>query len=968
MKPKYPKALHAVTLCLSLAIHAHAASDSWKANVSGNWNDSANWTGGEIPGSTATNNSADIATFGFTLATSGKTVTVDANRNIGGISFTNTSAFGYTLSGGNLKLSNGGVIQLTGNTGAHTETIDSAIEIQGDGGTATFTSSSTLATRLLKIGDVSGVSTGSNVTTLTLNGTQSPSGVLENAVSGIVSNGSGGGKLAIVKDGAGAWTLSNTGNTFSGGVEVKAGLLRATSAGALGSGAVTLGGGQLHLINNTNTNFGNNVTVTGDAIITPTRVSGSAGTITQTMGTLSIGANTLGITKFSATTTSTLVFGNTTLTGNATFAPAAGTIVQLGAISGGASGLTQNGAGTTVLAGANTFGSTTVTAGTLQVGSGGATGDLGSGAVSVASGSFLSFSRNNAATFANAITGAGIVRNLGASSIVDLTNDSHTGSTQILNGVLGTNNTVTNIVLGTTGAATTYGVLGLKADFTGSLGTGAGGISWATGVSSSGGFAVMDAATRAVNIGGNVTPDTLTLNTGGFVGGTLASSNSRIKFGDINGLAQGTVDFRNSINLGSGDRSLIFVVDGAAQYAAKISGNITGSGVTSGTGDAVVKFGNANMILTGNNTYTGRTVVGGQGSIILGSAGAASPNTWFALDAGSGGTLGGILGLGHGDLNANLGQSAGNVHFNNSGGFAAFGADRSVTLNSGVALTWASTTSFVANGQNLILGQAKADAKVTVTNDINLNGAARTVHVNNGSSAVDAELAGSLTGTGGGLVKGGAGTLVLSGTSTYTGATTVSAGTLLVNGSLGATTVAVSAGATLGGNGMIEGALNVSGRLSAGNSIESLATGTVSLNNGSTLVHEMNPADAGLADLVASSGQLNLTGTVTLDLTGADSPLWALNDKVTLVSYFDIDGSTPGWNGGLFNGYADDSQYTFGSNTWLFNYDDTSGGTNFTGDQASGANARFVTMTLVPEPSMALLGLIGLVPLLRRRR
>ncbi|RYD22610.1 MAG: hypothetical protein EOP87_26905, partial [Verrucomicrobiaceae bacterium] len=88
MKPKYPKALHAVTLCLSLALHAHAASDSWKANVSGNWNDAANWTGGEIPGSTVTSDSTDIATFGFTLATSGKTVTVDANRNIGGITFT----------------------------------------------------------------------------------------------------------------------------------------------------------------------------------------------------------------------------------------------------------------------------------------------------------------------------------------------------------------------------------------------------------------------------------------------------------------------------------------------------------------------------------------------------------------------------------------------------------------------------------------------------------------------------------------------------------------------------------------------------------------------------------------------------------------------------------------------------------------------------------------------------------------
>lgn len=951
-----------------MAASAHAASDSWSANVDGNWIDAASWTGGNVPGSAALTNSADIATFAFTLSASGKTVTVDANRNIGGITFTNTSAFGYTLNGGNLKLSNGGVIQLTGNTGAHTETINSAIEIEGDGGNATFTNTGTLATRVIKIGAVTGVSTGSNVTTLTLNGTQAPSGVLENAVSGIVGNGSNGGKLAIFKDGVGTWTLSNTGNTYSGGTEVKAGTLRATSAGALGTGGVTLSGGTLHLINNSNTNFGNNVTVTANSIITPTLVSGTTGNVTQTMGTLSMGANTLTVQKFSSTTLGTVVFGNTALTGNAVFAPAAGTAVQLGAISGGSSGLTQNGAGTTILAAANSYGSTTVTIGILQVGTGAATGDLGAGPVSIASGGILSISRNNAATFNNAVSGAGIVRNLGPNSIVELTNDSHTGSTQILNGVLATNNTASNIVLGTTGAATTYGVLGLKADFTGALGTAAGNVSWATGISSSGGFAVMDATTRAVNIGGNVTPDTLTLNTGGFVGGTLSSSNSRLKFGDVNGVALGTVDFKNSISLGSGDRSLIFVVDGAAQYTGKVSGNITGSGVAGGTGDSIVKFGSGNLLLTGTNSYTGRTVIGGQGSVVLGSAGAASPNTWFSLDGGAAGTAGGILGLASGNLNANLGQAAGNVHFNTSGGFAAFGADRSVTLNGGSVLSWASTTSFLGTGQNLVLGQAKADAKVTLTNDINLNGAARTVSVNNGSSAVDGELSGSITGVGGGLVKSGSGTLALSGASTYSAATTVSAGTLLVNGSLGTTAVTVASAATLGGNGTIAGGVTVNGNLSPGAGIGSLGTGTVSFASGSSLVYEMIPADLNVADLVASGGQLNLAGTVTLDLTGAASSSWALNDKVTLISYFDVDGITPGWNGGLFNGYADDSTQTFGSNTWQFNYNDTTGGTNFAADQATGPDARFVTMTLVPEPSSALLGALCAITLLRRRR
>jgi fibronectin-binding autotransporter adhesin len=386
--------------------------------------------------------------------------------------------------------------------------------------------------------------------------------------------------------------------------------------------------------------------------------------------------------------------------------------------------------------------------------------------------------------------------------------------------------------------------------------------------------------------------------------------------------------------------------------------------LASGAENAIVKFGNGNLMLSGTNSYTGRTVVGGQGAVILNTANAFSANSWMHLDGGAAGTLGGILGLGY-DLTADLGVTGGKVHFNSSGGFAAFGGDRSVTLNGG-ALTWASTTSFVGNAQNLILGQAKADGKITLTNSIDLNAATRTVHVNNGTAAVDGELSGDLSN--GALTKAGAGTLVLSGNNSYIGATTVSAGTLLVNGSLGNTAVSVGATAILGGTGSIDGTVSISGTLAPGASIESLATGNLSFLTGSTLASELNPADAGLADLVAANGQLEITGTVTLSLIGADLAGWNLNDKITLISYFDIDGLTPGWNGGLFAGIADDAELIAGSNTWLFNYNDTAGGSNFIGDQASGPNARFVTMTLIPEPSALVLASLSAIALLRRRR
>ena len=68
-------------------------------------------------------------------------------------------------------------------------------------------------------------------------------------------------------------------------------------------------------------------------------------------------------------------------------------------------------------------------------------------------------------------------------------------------------------------------------------------------------------------------------------------------------------------------------------------------------------------------------------------------------------------------------------------------------------------------------------------------------------------------GAGGGalaLTKSGADTLTLSGANTYTGTTTVSAGTLLVNGSQSGSAVNVSSNATLGGAGGTVGAVTVS--------------------------------------------------------------------------------------------------------------------------------------------------------------
>jgi len=231
---------------------------------------------------------------------------------------------------------------------------------------------------------------------------------------------------------------------------------------------------------------------------------------------------------------------------------------------------------------------------------------------------------------------------------------------------------------------------------------------------------------------------------------------------------------------------------------------------------------------------------------------------------------------------------------------------------------------------------------------------------------------GAITGGTGGnsaLTKTGTGTITLSGTNTYTGATNVTGGVLAVNGSLANTSTTIATGGTLQGSGTIGGSVTIQGggTLASGNSIESLATGALSLQAFSTLSYEINNdvAPGVAADLTAVTGTLtiDLGNAAILTLTELGGGSWTNGEKLTLISY------TGAWNGGLFNfggtALADDSTFTFDTQRWLFNYNDTVAGSNYTGDLTTPS---YVTMTAIPEPRAALLGAIGLLALLRRRR
>ena len=214
-----------------------------------------------------------------------------------------------------------------------------------------------------------------------------------------------------------------------------------------------------------------------------------------------------------------------------------------------------------------------------------------------------------------------------------------------------------------------------------------------------------------------------------------------------------------------------------------------------------------------------------------------------------------------------LGASTGFLQFNPA---TNFGGSAAATFDLGTATA---TLNNLNGNLTLWLGALTGSTNTT------LSGAAAqanpTVYVVGGNGA-STEFDGSIVdGTGPtAIVKAGSGTLILTGTnSDYSGGTTISGGTVLVNnlggGALGSGPVEVGSGATLGGNGIVDSAVTVDngGILAPGGA----GPGTLTLDGdflflgtNSVLQYQLGTN----SDQIVVSGDLNLGGVLNITDAG----------------------------------------------------------------------------------------------------
>ncbi len=613
------------------------------------------------------------------------------------------------------------------------------------------------------------------------------------------------GALALSKAGAGTLTLSGA-NSFTGGTTQSAGTLQLGSTSALGAAAaaVALSGGTLDLDTGTSVNA-YNVTVSGTATVTSDRPSSGAG-VTYTLGTLSIGAYTLNVTGSTNVTSGTagVTFGATTFTGAPTFNianPSGGgiTLLKLGAVT--------NGSNTASFTGSGNFAQT----GVWGSGTGGVTLEL------TYTGTVL-MSQANTYTGATTVDGGtledGIANGLPTATALTV---SGTGANFNLNGY---NQTVGGLSDGgaATGTVTDSGATATLTDDTTGSNTFSGTIAGSVAFGMAGSGTVTLSGANPFTGGTTVSAGKLVVANSAALGGP----------GAVVTLSGGTLD----LDTGTSVNAYNVTVSGNATITSDLPSSGAGATYTLGTlsigADTLtvnagtnVTSGTAGVTFGGTTTFSGSPTLnladptnGGSTLLTVGTVSNGGNTATFTGSADFAQT--GVWGNGSGGVKLGSGAGAGYTGI--------------VTLSQPNTFTGATTiddgTLYISADNNLgtAPGSATANSLIinggtlatTATFPLNANrggsvgSSAGTIDVASGTTLTYNGIIANVSGQTGALTKTDSGTLVLGGNSTFTGTTTISGGTLQLDGTgtspnspLGtaASSAIVSSGGTLDLNG-----------------------------------------------------------------------------------------------------------------------------------------------------------------------
>ncbi|MDP2229777.1 filamentous hemagglutinin N-terminal domain-containing protein [Methylotenera sp.] len=680
--------------------------------------------------------------------------------------------------------------------------------------------------------------------------------------------------------GAGNVAGGNAGtiNISTNVADITTGALTARTGVASGTGAGSLAGS----ISVTNTATAGNVTL--GSLTTSGNANGSGGNInvvTTGLLTLNGAIASTGGANVAATTQAGKRAGTITLTGNGGISTLAAATIN--ANGGAGLGVNQAGgnAGAVILNSSGTIVARAInsqTGAATGTGAGGATGGITVTGAAVTTGNLTT--TGNANGHAGSISAVSTTGNLtvGAIAANGGTAQVNTSGRNAAAVTLNSAGTVTATTIAANGSAGN-GALG---NFSGGNGAavsiaGVGGVT-ASSIAASGG-----AATTSNANGGNAGSITLANSGAGDLVTTTLTSQAGAATGTGAGGAAGSVSVNNSAATGNISTTNITTTGTTNAHGGNVSlsslgnttiaGTINTSGGAAGTGATAAGRNAGNVTITGvNRSVTGAITSSGAAGLGANQAGgnaglvsitgagtlstaAVTSRTGNATGAGAGGVAGGVT---------LSGSSVSSTAINTAGGTAGNGGNVNVTTT---GLGASSITSVNANN----LGAVSLNVADTLT------------------------VSGIIAGTNSTVTKSGSGTLLLSGANTYTGLTTINAGTLRygANNAISTGAVTVNDGGTydLAGFSDTIGALTVNsgitggtvstgtGTLTLGGNVtttgganNALISGNLALGTAARTFTSTNATDGlTVAAVVSGAVGLNKAGNGTLTLSGANT-------------------------------------------------------------------------------------------------